>query len=316
MSTVESSGLIHDAFVYASDEEFLAGTLPFLDEGIELGEPILAAPTHANAELLRGKLRRRAKGVDWAENAGAHRAVERLGIFLDYIGEHVSRGATRIRLLGEPCWPPEGEPGTGEWKRYESFLNVALADHPVWLVCPYDRSRLAPDIVEDAHLTHPNFGHGESRTASADYLDPAAFARRIDDVPLPRAPEDASERYFGNAGAVRRFVVTEARAAGLAAERVNDAELAAGEVAANVFRHAADVARVRAWVASGSFVCDIDDTGRGIADPFAGYGIAERTALGGRGLTIARRLADVVEIRTTSTGALVRLHFRRGEQAV
>jgi hypothetical protein len=136
MSTVESSGLTHDAFVYSSDEEFLAGALPFLEEGIDRGEPILAAPTHANAQLLRGKLRRHAKAVDWAENSEAHRAVERLGIFLAYIAEHVSTGATRVRLLGEPCWPPEGGPGVAEWKRYESFLNVALAERPVWLVCP------------------------------------------------------------------------------------------------------------------------------------------------------------------------------------
>lgn len=59
-------------------------------------------------------------------------------------------------------------------------------------------------------------------------------------------------------------------------------------------------------------MCDIDDTGHGIEDPFAGYAIAERLATTGRGLTIARRLADVVEIRTTPTGALVRMHFNRG----
>ncbi|HEV2903175.1 MAG TPA: MEDS domain-containing protein [Gaiellaceae bacterium] len=62
MATVESPGLIHDAFVYASEEEFLAGTLPFLEEGIDRGEPILAAPTHANAQLLRDGLGRGAKG--------------------------------------------------------------------------------------------------------------------------------------------------------------------------------------------------------------------------------------------------------------
>jgi anti-sigma regulatory factor (Ser/Thr protein kinase) len=177
---------------------------------------------------------------------------------------------------------------------------------------PYDGNRLAPDIVQDACLTHPNFGYGTSRTACADYLEPAAFAKRIDDVPLPRAPEDANERYFGNAVAVRRFVSAEACAAGLPGDRVDDAELAAGEVAANVFRHAADVARVRTWIANDSFVCDIDDTGRGIDDPFAGYAIAGPRSQGGRGLTIVRRLADVVEIRTTPTGALVRLHFSLG----
>ena len=312
MATVESSGLVHDAFVYFSQEEFLAGTLPFLEEGIDLHEPIFAAPTPANAELLRKRLGRRAKAIDWAEDSERHRAVQRLGIFLAYMDDHLERGATRIRVLGEPVWPQEGMPGVAEWKRYESFLNVALADYPLWLVCPYDGSRLPPDIVEDAYRTHPNFGHGESRTVSANYLEPTAFAKRIDDVPLPRAPEDANERYFGNAGAVRRFVNAEACGARLSDDRVNDVELAAGEVAANVFRHAADVARVRTWIANGMFVCDIDDTGHGIGDPFAGYAIARPLAPAGRGLTIARRLADVVEIRTTSTGALVRMYFNLG----
>ncbi len=312
MVTVESPGLVHDAFVYSSDEEFLAGALPFLEEGIDLREPILAAPTPANGKLLRARLGRRAKAVEWAESQDAHRTVERLGILLQFIDRQLNRGAARIRVFGEPCWPPRGGPGVAEWKRYESFLNVALAEYPLWLVCPYDATQLSQDIIEDALLTHPAIGYGAGRTPSADYLDPLEFAQRIDDVPLPRPPEDASERYFGHAGAVRRFVADEARAAGLPEDRRNDAEIAAGEVAANVFRHAADVARVRSWTTSGTFVFDIDDTGQGIGDPFAGYVIAGPLAPGGRGLTIARRLADVVEIRTTPTGTLVRLHFSRG----
>ena len=64
MTTAESPGLVHDAFVYASKEELLEGTLPFLREGIERGEPTLAAPTQANAQLLRDRLGRRARAVD------------------------------------------------------------------------------------------------------------------------------------------------------------------------------------------------------------------------------------------------------------
>jgi anti-sigma regulatory factor (Ser/Thr protein kinase) len=311
MAMPAATGLIHDAFVYASEDEFLAGALPFFEEGIDRGEPILAAPTEANGRLLRDRLGERAEEVDWADDPESHRTVQRLAIFLHYIDEHVNGGATRIRLLGEPCWPENGGPGVAEWKRYESFLNVALAEHPVWLVCPYDGSRLSTDIVEDACLTHPTIGHGEGRSPCSAYLEPSEFAKRIDSVPLPRPPDNAAEGYFTTAGAVRRFVSAQARRRGLADEKLRDAEAATGEVAANVFRHAADVARVRAWVADGTFVFDIDDTGHGIDDPFAGYGIAEQLAPGGRGLTMARRLADVVEIRTTPTGALVRLHFDR-----
>ncbi len=140
---------MHDAFVYSSDEEFLAGALPFLEEGIDLREPIIAAPTPANSALLRARLGRQAKAVDWAEGREAQRTVERHAILLQFIDRQQNRGATRIRVFGEPCWP-SGGPGVAEWKRYESFLNVALADYPIWMVCPYDASRLSQDIVEDA----------------------------------------------------------------------------------------------------------------------------------------------------------------------
>ena len=309
---VESSRLVHEAFVYSSQDEFLAGALPFLEEGVERGEPMLAAPTHANARLLRERLGGRSQSVDWAENSETHRTVERLGIFLHYIDSHLASGATRVRLLGEPCWPEGGGPGVAEWKRYESFLNIALAAHPVWLVCPYNGRRLAPDILEDARRTHPSIGYGETRASSTDYLEPNDFARRIDEARLPRPPADTAEGYFRTAFQIRRFVAEHGRAAGVEAESLEDAELAASEVAANVFLHAAEVARIRAWTEDARFVCEIDDTGRGIHDPFAGYEIPEPTAPAGRGLSIARRLADVVEVRTTPTGTVVRLHFTCG----
>jgi anti-sigma regulatory factor (Ser/Thr protein kinase) len=309
MATIEPAGLVHDAFVYSSEEEFLAGTVPFLEEGIERGEPILAAPTDANAWLLQERLGDRATAVDWAGDSESHRTVERLGIFLDYIESHLDAGANRIRLLGEPCWPTNGGPGVTEWTRYESFLNLALAPHPVWLVCPYDGRSLAPDIVEDSCRTHPNMGYGDGRTRSAEYVDPSDFSRGLDRPPLARPPADAAEKYFKSASAARRFVAAQAKIAGLSTDKVSDTELAASEISTNVFQHAAEVARVRAWAEGDAFVFDIDDTGRGIDDPFPGYTIPEPTAPNGRGLLMARRLADVVQARTTPTGAIVRLHF-------
>ncbi|HYZ75860.1 MAG TPA: sensor histidine kinase [Gaiellaceae bacterium] len=311
MAVAQLSGLVHDAFVYRSEEEFLAGTLPFLEAGIESGEPILAAPTAANMQLLQHRLGDLASCVDWAEDPESHRTVERLAIFLDYIHRHLNDGAALVRLLGEPCWPPNGGPGVAEWKRYESYLNVALASYPVWLVCPYDGRRLAPDVVEDVGRTHPNLGYGDGRATSHDYLAPAQFSRTLDRAPLPPPPADAAEESFGGAVGARRFVAGEARAAGLPEDKIRDAELAASEVAANVFRYAADVARIRAWFTDEAFVVDVDDTGRGFDDPFPGYAVPEPTAYAGRGLMMARRLADVVQVRTTPLGARVRLHFSR-----
>jgi hypothetical protein len=46
---------------------------------------------------------------------------------------------------------------------YEAIVNRALAEHPVWIMCPYDRRVLAEEVVEGASRTHPevhtNGGH-------------------------------------------------------------------------------------------------------------------------------------------------------------
>lgn len=301
---------VHDAFVYSSPEEFLAGSLPFIEEGIALDEPILAAPTRANERLLKEALGERARHVVWAEEADRHKPLGRLSIFVQWTEEQLERGATRVRLLGEPVWPEDSTGGVAEWKRYESYLNVALAPYPIWLVCPYGAGELAEDIVADACRTHPVMGHGHERRVSPDYLEPVDFARLLDrEVPLPEPPADAAEESFDAPDAVRGFVVAQAELAGLDAEKIDDLKLAASEVAANAIRHAHSVASVRTWLEGGAFVCDVRDSGTGLDDPFAGYSLPEPSNGGGWGLPIARQVSDVVEIRDAPSGATVRLHF-------
>ena len=128
--------LEHDAFVYSSAEEFLAAAVPFVRDGLAANEPVLGAPTRANADLLRKELGILADAVDW--HPDRHRPVERLALFVRYAEAMLARRARRIRLLGEPAWPASASsPATAEWKRLESYFNVALAQYPVWLVCPY-----------------------------------------------------------------------------------------------------------------------------------------------------------------------------------
>jgi anti-sigma regulatory factor (Ser/Thr protein kinase) len=284
--------------------------LPFVREGLALQEPVLAAPTSTNSALLQRELGEESARVDWAENAEQHKPVERLAVFQRYIAEQVDRGATRLRLLGEPVWPADSAAGVAEWKRYESFLNVALARHPVWLVCPYDAGHLSEGIVADACRTHPTMGYGHERRASPDYVEPADFARLLDRAEkLPAPPPGAIERCFDAAADVRRFVVDQARAAGLRAEKIEGAKLAASEVATNAFRHASSLARVRTWLLRHAFVCEVSDAGSGIENPFVGYVTPDPARGGGWGLSIARHVCDVVEVRAGPAGTTVRLHL-------
>jgi anti-sigma regulatory factor (Ser/Thr protein kinase) len=86
-----------------------------------------------------------------------------------------------------------------------------------------------------------------------------------------------------------------------AARVCDDVVLVAHELATNVIRHGGGNGRLRMWRESGRIVCRVNDHGPGmpalVAEP-------ESRRPGGRGLWIARRLADV-RIETGPSGTVV-----------
>lgn len=110
---------------------------------------------------------------------------------------------------------------------------------------------------------------------------------------------------------VRAVVRDVAEAAGLARRRADELMVVVNELAANSVDHGGGRGTVRAWVEHGAVVVEVSDAGR-LADP----GGAGRTAPRldqdrGRGLWIARRLADSLEIRSTADGTVARVVVRR-----
>ncbi|MEV6842195.1 ATP-binding protein [Actinoplanes sp. NPDC051411] len=88
----------------------------------------------------------------------------------------------------------------------------------------------------------------------------------------------------------------------LGAARVrDDVVLVAHELATNVVRHGGGFGRLRVWRESGRIVCRVSDSGPGmpalVQEP-------EARRPGGRGLWIARRLADV-RIQSGPSGTVV-----------
>jgi len=81
----------------------------------------------------------------------------------------------------------------------------------------------------------------------------------------------------------------------------DDAVLVAHELATNVIRHGGGFGRLRMWLESGQIVCRVSDSGPGmpalVEEP-------ETRRPGGRGLWIARRLADV-RIESGPSGTVV-----------
>ena len=59
--------------------------------------------------------------------------------------------------------------------RYESMLNLAFAQAPISIMCPYDTGLLPASIISQMHGTHPETIRDGSVRKSPDYLDPGAF---------------------------------------------------------------------------------------------------------------------------------------------
>ena len=88
---------------------------------------------------------------------------------------------------------------------------------------------------------------------------------------------------------------------------IADIVLAVHEIATNSIRYGGGTGDARVWRDDSTLVCEIRDRGH-ITDPLAGRRAPPGDAVGGRGIWIANHLADLVQLRSSSSGTIVRVH--------
>jgi anti-sigma regulatory factor (Ser/Thr protein kinase) len=301
----------HEALFYSGEDGFLRGTLPFVTDGLAAGEPVLVAVREQRGQLLRRALGDDASRVRFVDMQALGRNPARIipawsEFLADHAGEH-----TPVRGIGEPVWPGRSEAELVECERHESLLNVAFSHGPAWsLLCPYDLGELAPRQIEAARATHPALMHeGVSRRNEA-YL-PLQRAPSVLTGALPDPPRDRDELSFTfrGIGAVRSLVSACAERAGLAEEARNDLVLAVNELVTNSVQYGGGGGTLRIWAEPDAIVCDVRDRGF-IDNPLAGRIAPPLDQHGGRGLWLVNHLCDLVQIRSTPSGTLVRVRAR------
>jgi transcriptional regulator with XRE-family HTH domain len=168
--------LDHKALLYSEADELVDTAGPFLEEGVERSEAVLAVTTKENIELLREQLGAAAQRVDFIDFAAWYTTpASVLDGFKAFASTKLEAGARWIRILGEPVWAGRSDAEILLWTRYESLLNLAFAAWPLTIVCPYDERSVQPEIVRQARLTHPHtIGH-EGTAASDDYRPPGGL---------------------------------------------------------------------------------------------------------------------------------------------
>lgn len=304
-------GFSHEALLYAGDDGFLAGTLPFIREAVAADEAVLVAVDRSKIELVRSNLNGEADRVLFADmhELGRNPALI-ISAWRDFAAKSTAQGRS-FRGIGEPIWPERSEAELAECQHHESLLNLAFQDGPSWrLMCPYDAAALPGDVLACAERNHPVIDEDGGQRASRSYRDPvdggAPFVG-----PLPEPSLEPARMTFVSAAdlaASRQFVAENAAAAGIDSERVEGFILAVDEVATNVLRHDAAGGEIRVWAEEGRVICEVAGGGS-ITDPLVGRLRPQPDQPAGRGLWIANHFCDLVQIRTGADGTVVRCHL-------
>jgi len=300
-------GYFHEAIYHRSDEELLAVVVPFLRGGVAAGEPTFVAFGPEHTELVRSAMP--TDGIEfltggdlYTRPAGAIQSYRRM------LAELTAGGAQQIRIVGE-LLPPAFGATWDWWARYESAINHAYDEFPLWSMCAYDVHSTPDEVLRDVARTHPRAATPDGgHLPSADFLAPPAFLTI--DRPAPYDPlvrqAPLVELVNPTPGSTRQAIARTAPPA-IDAVTVDGLMLAATEAVTNALRHGAPPVLFRLWTADDRIVVTVSDSGSGTTDPYAGLLPAPRAPAGGLGLWLAHQLCDHVHLHRSADGFTVRL---------
>ena len=296
--------------MYDDDQGFLAATGEFVRSGLEAGEIVAVGVPEDRSDLLRDELGPDlSERIDWLEPPGAgHNPGRLIPLWREQLQAHGDDGR-RLRAvaqIGATRSPAEDD----ELVLSEALTNLAFADaRGLWMRCPYDARDTSADVLDSLGRTHPVMVNGVTRRSPA--YDPKGVASKLFSTDLPPRPP-GSKRWpveLPELGTLRTRVYDVAVRHGLDAEHADDVVLATHEICKNCIRFAGG-GTLSVWIEGDTLICEVADRGR-ITELLVGRSSPAMDDEGGRGLWLANRLCDLVQIRSTDSGTVVRLHTVR-----
>jgi anti-sigma regulatory factor (Ser/Thr protein kinase) len=299
----------HEALFYGDEAEFVEGTTSFIRDGLAHGEPTLVVVNARKIGLLGAALGADADSVQFADMADVGRNPARIiPAWRRFVGDHAG-SSRRLRGIGEPIWPERSQAELVECHRHESLLNLAFSGGPpFWLLCPYDTTALHQGVLDYANRNHAFLHQGRASRPSTHFSGLESVAAPFDE-PLPVPDAEVTEQAIDAAGleAIRRYVREHAVGAGLSDERTAAAVLAVSELAANSLHHGGGGGTLRSWLAGDGVVHEVRDAGH-IDQPLVGRELPPPDGVSGRGLWLVNHLCDLVQLRSSPAGTVVRVH--------
>ncbi|MET1007244.1 MAG: sensor histidine kinase, partial [Propionibacteriaceae bacterium] len=223
-----------------------------------------------------------------------------------FLDDHSAQGRP-ARGIGEPIWAGRRPEEVAESQLHEALLNVAVEpDTPFWLICPYDVSRLDPEVIEEAYRSHPAVVTGAEYRGSHLYGG-RAHVDLVFSSELPELDGRLDEVTFSmtDVHQLAPFVTRIATLAGAKPDKSADLALAVQELAASSLQRGARAGQVRILTRNDALICEVKDEVV-VHDPMTGRKATPKTQR--TGLWIANQLCDLVQLRSTANGTTVRVH--------
>jgi anti-sigma regulatory factor (Ser/Thr protein kinase) len=262
-------GRFHEVGFYRSDAEFRALIVPFVEEGLACGQPVIIGYDDRKASLLRSWLHDPAAVTFFTGTDLYATPARAIASYWKIFELCTAAGATQIRIAGDV--PHEGNGGRfAGWDRYESAANTVWDRFPVWSRCLYDATTAAPRVLDIAGRTHPRIV-----LPSGQFRDSGLYQHAADFQPL-RSDPDPLERLVpaleltDPSPVQARRAVTSIGHGQVPDTVLQDLEIGVTEAISNARLHGRPPVTARIWAVPGRMLVDVHHTGPGPDDPLAG----------------------------------------------
>lgn len=313
----------HEALLYRGHQGFLDAVVPFILEGIELGQPVMVAVIGPRVQALRESLGSAADAVFFVDMAELGRNPARIipawRSFVelhnhpvegpDSEGPDAEHPLVPIRGVGEPIWAGRRRAEIVECQFHEALLNLAVTpDTPLWLLCPYDVDALDPDVIEEAQRSHPALVDGENYRGSTSYGGAyhvaAMFGREL---PGPVGPVRNLVVTGNNGPEIAGWTRRWAEGSGLSSERAGRLASAMRSISLACANRPGRSEILRMWQDGPALICQIHDIGH-VQDPMIGRRADDGASERATAIRLANQLCDLVQVRSGAAGTTIRVH--------
>ena len=295
----------HEAFLWHDRDDFATVLATFVEEGLDLGEPVLVATIEEHTRWLQDSLGHQAsRQVQFIDMGGLGSNPARIiPAWREFVA--VAGPNEPVRGIGEPIWPGRHAEELLECQLHEALLNVAIDPAtPLWLLCPYDAEALEPEVLEEAHRSHPVIVEAGAQRGSAHYVGRSHVEALFhSDLHPPRESPRGGVYTAETIHRLPSYVSLELYVAGLALDNATLLAEAVQSLARSSLTRGSREVSIRIWGEADAVICEVRDDSP-IADPLHGRTIPTDEH---DSLWRLNQICDLVQLRSTSEATTVRI---------